>query len=409
VVPLTLFIPADPFSRRGSRVRLRFQKKPWDLIVALSYTTLVSAWILATGIGTLWALLLVFFFPGYVLVAALFPSRGLGERLRALADEADRLRDAARSFQMDLAPHKTALAQARDAAQARRLTEGVRILESANETLRRGLEKRWARSSKGEKGERPPWTSEERGGRRFDWIERFTLSFGLSIALVSLLGILLDLTPFGIRFNSIVATLLIFTLGVGALAIRRRMRLPVEDRLSVDITLGRPEAPASSAVDKILAVVFATSIIFAAAVVVYVAVTPRPQELFTQFFLLDRNGTVDPALYPTRLNVSQPGTVVIVVVNNESAHVDYGVYVDLVGMKVVTNATNGLNQTVELSRSTIQMYNVSLDDRGTWEQPFTFAIGSPGLWEVDFLLIRAGNFPSPYRHVFFFANVTAPA
>ena len=68
-------------------MRLRFQERPWDLIAALAYTALVSAGILVTGIGTLWALLLVFFFPGYVLVAALFPSRGLGDLLRALADE----------------------------------------------------------------------------------------------------------------------------------------------------------------------------------------------------------------------------------------------------------------------------------------------------------------------------------
>ena len=390
-------------------MRLRFQERPWDLIAALAYTALVSAGILVTGIGTLWALLLVFFFPGYVLVAALFPSRGLGDLLRALADEGERLRGAARSLQVDLAAHKAALGEAREAARARRLSEAVRILESANEELRRGLQKRWARDSKGEEGERPPWNSEERPARTFDWIERLTLSFGVSIALVSLLGILLNLTPFGIRLGSLVTTLLVFTLGVGALAIRRRMGLPVEDRLSADIALGRSELRGSAAVDKILAVIFAASIVFAAGVVVYVAVTPRPQELFTQFYVLDRDGTVDPALYPTHLNVSQPGTVVIVVVNNESAHVDYGVRVDLVGVRVVTNATSGSNENVEVNRSTLQTYDVGLDDRGTWRQPFTFAIGSPGLWEVDFLLFRIGNFPSPYRQVNFFTNVTAPA
>ncbi|HII39980.1 MAG TPA: DUF1616 domain-containing protein, partial [Thermoplasmata archaeon] len=99
-------------------MRLRFQERPWDLIAALAYTALVSAGILVTGIGTLWALLLVFFFPGYVLVAALFPSRGLGDLLRALADEGERLRGAARSLQVDLAAHKAALGEAREAARA---------------------------------------------------------------------------------------------------------------------------------------------------------------------------------------------------------------------------------------------------------------------------------------------------
>jgi hypothetical protein len=42
-----------------------------------------------------------------------------------------------------------------------------------------------------------------------DGIERAALSFGLSVALVPLLGIILDKTPYGIRLGSILASLIL--------------------------------------------------------------------------------------------------------------------------------------------------------------------------------------------------------
>ncbi len=53
------------------------------------------------------------------------------------------------------------------------------------------------------------------GKPEIDWIERIALSFGLSIAVVPLLGLLLNFTPWGIRFVPIVATIALFTVGIG--------------------------------------------------------------------------------------------------------------------------------------------------------------------------------------------------
>src|SRR2546427_7088606 len=58
-----------------------------------------------------------------------------------------------------------------------------------------------------------------------DWIERIALSFGLSVAVVPLLGLLLNFTPWGIRFAPIIATIAAFTILVGLTAWWRRMRL----------------------------------------------------------------------------------------------------------------------------------------------------------------------------------------
>src|SRR5437867_1086635 len=61
----------DP--RRGSVLLLRFQRRPWDLYMSFAYTFLMSSILIGTGGGNLFAVILVLFVPGYVLVAALFP------------------------------------------------------------------------------------------------------------------------------------------------------------------------------------------------------------------------------------------------------------------------------------------------------------------------------------------------
>jgi hypothetical protein len=65
-------------------------------------------------------------------------------------------------------------------------------------------------------------------GRELDMIERFALSVGLSLALVPLVGLLLNYTPWGIRLDPIMMSLTILTMGLSMIAMARRYRLSVE-------------------------------------------------------------------------------------------------------------------------------------------------------------------------------------
>jgi len=58
-------------------------------------------------------------------------------------------------------------------------------------------------------------------GRGLDLIERMALSVGLSLALVPLVGLLLNFTPWGITLNAIVSSLGILTAGLIAVAFAR--------------------------------------------------------------------------------------------------------------------------------------------------------------------------------------------
>jgi uncharacterized membrane protein len=61
-----------------------------------------------------------------------------------------------------------------------------------------------------------------------DGIECLALSVGLSLALVPLVGLLLNYTPWGIRLDPIMISLTILTVGLALVAFARRFRLSVE-------------------------------------------------------------------------------------------------------------------------------------------------------------------------------------
>ncbi|MGI0149018.1 MAG: DUF1616 domain-containing protein, partial [Thermoplasmata archaeon] len=293
-------------------------------------------------------------------------------------------------------------ARAAEEADGDRLADAVRTLDDENERLRGTIEDRLGSGSVGARIELPRRLPGGRHGDDIDWVERIALSFGLSIALVSLIGLLLNATV-GIRLESIVVSILLFTVVIGLVAYDRQIGLPPEDRLTFRVSL-RPSAwEASSALDKVLAVALAASIVFAAATVVYLATAPRPAEHFTQLYLLNGNRTAGD--YPTDLNVSEPGVVTIVITNNESTRVDYTVRVDRLGVIISRNPLTGKNETIVVNETTLDSFNVSLDDRATWEQTYLFQIDSPGSWKMNFLLFRDHNFANAYRNVYFFVNV----
>jgi len=123
-----------------------------------------------------------------------------------------------------------------------------------------------------------------------DGIERFALSFGLSIAVVSLQGLALNYTQFGIRLAPVLILLSAFTISLSFVAWVRRLRLPAEERFRVPferllkINLGQ------NALDKGLSIVLIASIIGSSATLIYAVVTPKTGERFTEFYLLDPNG-----------------------------------------------------------------------------------------------------------------------
>jgi uncharacterized membrane protein len=67
-------------------------------------------------------------------------------------------------------------------------------------------------------------------------LERVALSIGLSLAVVPLIGLILNYTPWGIRLNPVVVSLALYTLSIAIIALVRKYNIY---KLSITIKRGR--------------------------------------------------------------------------------------------------------------------------------------------------------------------------
>jgi uncharacterized membrane protein len=230
------------------------------------------------------------------------------------------------------------------------------------------------------------------------------LSFGLSLAVTPLIGLVLNYTPWGIRLEPIVASIALFIVAMCGVAYLRRMKLPVDERLSLSFNLGVPEWKEYSWLDKALTVGLVIAIIASLSVMVYAFTVPKTGEKFTEFYILDVNGTAGD--YPTELTIGENGDLIIGIVNHEHTSADYMIVVDIVKVNFVMNNTTGTEEPVELTRTRVGFENVTLDHDETWENPFAFSIGETGDFKVEFLLYKNGDQSEIYRSLHLWVEVT---
>lgn len=228
-----------------------------------------------------------------------------------------------------------------------------------------------------------------------DWVLRIALTIGFSLALVAFLGIALDFTPWGITFASVTVADLALSVALALLAYLRRMAVPAAERLEVNLDVGGARWGEYTLLEKGLTGLLVVILVVAAPLFALSLSHPRPSPGFTELYLLGPTGNFSG--YPKTLNVSQNATVVVVVMDHEGAAVNYTLRVDLVGVRVVFDATNASYNTVEVNRTTLSAVRLDLADGGIWNESYTFSIGSVGTWQVQFLLFRGGDFSAPYR------------
>jgi len=170
-------------------------------------------------------------------------------------------------------------------------------------------------------------------------IERIALSFGLSIAVVPLIGLILNYTPWGIRPNPILISITAFIVVMCGIAWYRRRNLQEAERFGVEIHphLTSPfkgegflgSWKEQSAVDRVLSVVLVLAIVGAIGTLGYVIATPKVGEKFTEFYILGPQGKAEG--YPTELTLGEKGEVIVGIVNHEQEEMDYQVKVFLNG------------------------------------------------------------------------------
>lgn len=230
------------------------------------------------------------------------------------------------------------------------------------------------------------------GKNDLDTIERIALSFGLSIAIVPLIGLILNFTPWGIRLVPILMSLTFFIIVMTLAAQIRRLKLAENMRFEVKFkemyNSIRTEmfVNPQNRTDKILTIVLVISIVASVIMLVYVIVTPKQGEKFTEFYILGTGGKAEG--YPTNIAAGKTSAVIVGIVNHEYEPVNYTLQ-------------------VKINEDILKEQQIQTAHNQTWQQQVNFTPLRAGTsLKLQFLLYRNSNFTQSYRDTHLWVNVT---
>lgn len=203
---------------------------------------------------------------------------------------------------------------------------------------------------------------------------RIALSFGFSLVVTALVGLILNYTPFGIRLYPILVTLFIFNLIMSGIYWLRQKNMPEADKISISFNLAPQGGPFSTS--RVLSIILVVVILGTLGTLSYVIATPKIGEKYTEFYILGTDGKATD--YPKNLSPGQEGKVIAGIVNREQQTMSYRVEVRIDNLKES------------------ELAPITLEPEAKWEAPVSFKPDKVGEnQKVDFLLFKAGE-NAPY-------------
>jgi len=213
-------------------------------------------------------------------------------------------------------------------------------------------------------------------------IKRVAMSFGLSLAVSAVIGLILNYTPWGITLHPILVFLGAFTVASLGIAWQRQRRLTKEERYTISFALHLPQWRGQSHVDKVMLVIVVAAIMSAIGALAYGFTNPRV-ETFTEFYILGPEGRTGG--YPQELSIGETAEVTVVIVNHEHEDMSYGLEMIVDGNKID------------------ERIQVMLGHQEKWEQAVSFTPVETGEnQKVEFVLYKGGE---PYRRLHLWVNV----
>lgn len=224
--------------------------------------------------------------------------------------------------------------------------------------------------------------------QELDEIERVALCIGLSIAVVPLIGLVLNYTPFGIRLYPVLVSLFLFTFLISVAAKYRRKRLSAKERFVPSFSASVPRWGEMNKIDKALSGGLIASVVVSGALVSYFVSISRVGERFTEFYVLGPGGKVEG--YPTNLTLGENGTVILGVLNHEYEETNYSIVVKLD------------NETID------SIGGIRLQHEEKWEQNYTFVPQKVGeKMKLEFLVFMNDEV-DPYRSLQLWIKIRPP-
>jgi uncharacterized membrane protein len=223
-------------------------------------------------------------------------------------------------------------------------------------------------------------------------LERIALSFAFSFALISIIALGIDNSPWPITLGSIVVSLLIVSGVSSTVAVVRRARVPDQERYAP--SLPRPNLPpfagwrTSTRLTAFLFVICLLLLGGSGAVILASRIGGDPM---TEFALY--NAELKPEFYQREVTVGETLTHAFEIVNHEGEAVEYSVR-------------------IRAGDRELQRYDgIRINSGGHWKQPTQYVVPVAGD-DVAIIFELYRTEPTvdtePYRTLRLFVNVTQP-
>lgn len=200
-------------------------------------------------------------------------------------------------------------------------------------------------------------------------IERLALSFGSSLILTSIIGLIFSYTRWGIHLELILIVLAVFSLLLCFITVLKMRKLPVNRRISI------PK------LEKLLGIFLIICILLTIGTAAYTLIN---SEAFntndgttnaTSFYIKDLDSNVSG--YTLNLVSGEQTSLTMVLVNQEGSAVNYSII-------------------VRTNNTILKQDNISLENNQKMEIPVNLTAGIPGERNIEFLLYKLPD-QNPYQ------------
>jgi uncharacterized membrane protein len=224
--------------------------------------------------------------------------------------------------------------------------------------------------------------------------ERFGLSLGLSVALVTLLALLLNALPWGLSTSAILVgqgSLIIVLMLVTALV---RHLLSPEQAYTPDVWPKIDQWWSGiSLSEKRMMVIMAGSLLIAGVIAAWIFLAPASANYFTEFYMLGPEGLAEN--FPREVSIGQTITVTIGITNRERSHMEY--YVEVWQVDPFDEAHRQLV-------GKTQSFTLKVGENHQWDQAWQPAWAGQDQ-QFEFLLFTTGR-SEQYRRLLLWTNIS---
>ena len=178
---------------------------------------------------------------------------------------------------------------------------------------------------------------------------------------------------------------------MGSIGVYRWYKTIPDERFTISFDISFLES--ESKLNKTLTIILVASIIIAVSSLIYVVITPKTGEQFTEFYILGMEETAKD--YPRFIQQGENAEGTIGIVNHEHRTMDYTIETWLVNQTNTYNETQQNNDTIthnmwfiDKITTTLKHTTVNLEQPWTtqWETNYSYPINKNGSFQLEFLL-----------------------